>query len=501
LTRWFPPLALASLGCLVHGPALARNYLVVLADDLGVDKVASYVGDYPTFAPQYTPDTLAIDSLEGAGIRFTKAWAEPLCSPTRAALQTGAHPFRSAIGQPLANDDPGVDPNDFVMIAEELGSQGFATGYFGKWHLGSGDATGATGLPEVTPFLSTPHPALSGWSRFYGTYDGVIGDFEAWTSVSWDALLGAGDVVDETTMATVATTDHALDWIADQTDPWLAFVAYHAPHSPGADDAFAYGDAEVDCYRSAELACLDTESCGDEGRSVYQALVECMDLELETLLGSIDPDVLDDTLIVFLGDNGTPRTVAEDDFLYDWNADGQPDQNRGKGTVYETGVGVPLLVADGLTWRTGVTGAISSPGRVSSAPVEVVDVYETLYIDAIGLGSGSTDANDFTDCFTDSTDKCGRVVNEYGYAEKFVLDSSGEPLAAAVGVRWGGDKLVAIYDADEECLQPTYYNLTADPFEKTPRVFKGNRATRLKGHVTTLHDGTGSWGDGIGFCK
>lgn len=493
---WWAALLLAS----TSSSALARNYLVVITDDLGVDKVSAYVGDYPTYQGAYVPETSAIDSLADAGVRFSQAWGEPLCSPTRAALQTGQHPFRSGVGAAFAAGVAGVDPTAFPMLANELAPQGFATGYFGKWHLGTEDEAGATGFPVASPFWDVPHPARSGWSHFYGAYDGAIGDYTFWDSVTWDAIAAEGTTLAETVNATWQTTDAATAWIADQSDPWVAVVAYHAPHSAQVGDDFFYGDADPTCYRTAALSCLATESCADEARSVYQALTECMDLDLEALLSGIDDATLDDTLVVFVGDNGTPRTVAEDDFLFDWNGDGLPDKNRGKGTTYETGIRIPLVVADGATWRTGAPGVIDTPGRVATIPVEMVDLYETLYFDAMGLSSGSSDGDDFTDCFSETSATCGRVGNEFAYAEKFV-DGANAVTTASIGVRWGGDKLVGVYSPAKGCLTPTYYDLATDPFERFPAKFKGTRANRLKDHFTNLHTGTASWGDGVTFCK
>src|SRR5262245_11840687 len=81
---------------LIAPEAGARNFIGFMGDDLGVDKVSSYAGDYAGYAAaqDYLPQTDTIDSLAGAGLRFTRAWSNPLCSPTRASLYTGLYPFR-----------------------------------------------------------------------------------------------------------------------------------------------------------------------------------------------------------------------------------------------------------------------------------------------------------------------------------------------------------------------------------------------------------------------
>ena len=83
--------------------SFAKNYLLIMTDDLGRDKIRAYEADFPGYAAaaEYLPTTTTIDSLASQGLRFTRAWANPLCSPTRAALQTGLHPNRNGIIGPL----------------------------------------------------------------------------------------------------------------------------------------------------------------------------------------------------------------------------------------------------------------------------------------------------------------------------------------------------------------------------------------------------------------
>jgi arylsulfatase A-like enzyme len=125
-------------------PAVAgTNYLVIIADDFGTDKVSSYLDDDPAYRDDPTvldmPHTPTIDSLATAGARFTQAWANPSCSPTRASLQTGVHAFRHDIGKALNDDQAGLDPAVWggQLLGTLLADAGYATGYFGKWHLGA----------------------------------------------------------------------------------------------------------------------------------------------------------------------------------------------------------------------------------------------------------------------------------------------------------------------------------------------------------------------------
>src|SRR5262249_2235431 len=169
-----------------------KNYLVIIGDDIGDDKVSAYAADYPgynTTSAPYLPYTPTIDGLAAAGLRFTRAWASPLCSPTRASFMTGLQPYHHDIGTALGANAPGlVDTID--SLADTSVGYNYATGSFGKWHMGSKNAAGVPGMPPLpatqnTPFTDAPHPALFGWQRFFGKLDGVIDDYYNWQRVGW----------------------------------------------------------------------------------------------------------------------------------------------------------------------------------------------------------------------------------------------------------------------------------------------------------------------------
>jgi arylsulfatase A-like enzyme len=494
-------LTLAALTNLAS-PAQAKNVLVIIGDDMATDKVRSYAADYPGYAPAYLPNTKAIDSLAAAGIRFTRAWATPLCTPTRASFQTGVFPFRHGQGTAIGDSAPGVDTAARLMLAQSFSNQGYKTGLFGKYHIGVG-----AGAPTVSPFFTAPHPSLAGWDRFFGILGGYPGpgrSFTNWPKVSWFSP-GIGFLADETLNMTDRTSTVARNWINLQTGDWLAVVSFSAPHSPDTSSSdWQYGDADVTRYRTPALSCLATASCGDEARSVYQALTEHVDLEIEDLLNGIDPAVMENTLIVFFGDNGTPHKVQEGVF---------DTANRGKGSVYENGIRVPMIVADGVTWLKGTAGAIVTPGRIVEAGVNTMDLFQTVHNHALALSVAGVDATSFTDCFTTTDVYCGRVGRQYGYSETFV--ANGSISSAKIAVRYGNDKMVAAYDnaPTRQCLgdpdvsggPPTFYDTATDPLELAPQAWTGVRADRLRDYFTNLHapdPASWAWANGplVGFC-
>ncbi|MEQ1507569.1 MAG: sulfatase-like hydrolase/transferase [Myxococcota bacterium] len=485
--------------------ALAQNVLVVIGDDVSVDKIASYTPDYPGYAGQVAmgvqvkqrPTTPTIDGLAAAGVRFTRAWATPLCSPTRAMIHTGEYPFRNGVAWPLSFPEGAgqrLDTSGGDLLGQVLRDEGYATGYFGKWHLGSENAAGATGMP-IGVVTSEPHPSLAGWDTFHGHLGGEIPSYTSWRRMDWTG--GAGTVATSTTHATPEIVDAAIGWINAQTQPWVAFVTFNAPHTVSGSNIWNYADAKSGCWYGPKtvMGCVAGQNCVDRDRSVYRAQVECMDLEIGDLLDGITDPVLDDTLIVFLGDNGTPHEVQEGVF--------STLGAGGKATSHENGVRVPLIVAHGATWRTGAPGYVTTPGLASSAAVSAVDLYDTITEYTLGAGvADGVDATSFLPCLTTSDPTCNGLDN-FQYTEAY---NNTTHLAAARHT--GTDKMRIEYLADDPntaalndpCLSETFYDVSADPMELTPQAWVGARADDLRDYVTDLHLGTGSWADGLPYC-
>lgn len=314
--------------CLAALCAQAPNVLLVVADDFGVDNLASYQlgNDLPS-----TPNLLA---LAARGVQFTNAYAYASCSPTRAALLTGRHPVRTLVGRHIRHD-LNSNPTIGTLRGSELtlpklldlAGTGHRHACFGKWHLH--DAT----------FAPTAAVDLGGFGQFAGSLAADVPNYFAWPRVA------QGQTSTCTTYATTQVTDDALAWIGAQTQPWFCYLAYHAPHAPF----------------HLPPAGLYTRQVGNppSPRDLYLAMVEALDHELGRLFATLGPNTLTNTLVVFLGDNGTPQSLAVPPFR----------PYRAKTTPYEGGIHVPLLVAG---------PGVVTPGRRVDALVSAVDVFATL---------------------------------------------------------------------------------------------------------------------------
>ena len=210
----------------LHAAANKPNILIILADDLGWSDLGCYGGEIRT------PN---LDSLAAGGLRFTQFYTSTRCCPSRASLLTGLYPHQAGIGlmtsdqaakYPGASDKGEAFPGyrgalnaNCVTIAQVLKPTGYRTAAAGKWHVGNSEP-----------------PTKRGFDDFYGFVGGYGVD-------SWEPRMmkrlpegrpqrsyQPGEF-----FATDAITDHALDFLADMRKagaPWLLYVGYQAPHFP-----------------------------------------------------------------------------------------------------------------------------------------------------------------------------------------------------------------------------------------------------------------------------
>jgi arylsulfatase A-like enzyme len=359
-------------------PARGDNVLMIVADDLGVANVGAYnVGPYSAGGtPGPTP---TIDALAASGVRFRNAWSNPVCSPTRGGFLTGRHAFRHGVGAV-----GGILPTSEVTIAEVAGAHGVASALIGKWHVGT---TGVGG-----PLA----PNVAGFDHYAGVLAGALPDYRDWTRTV------NGVSATETGYATTVNVDDALAWIAAQRGPWVCIVAFNAPHAPWHKPPSA--------LHTQDLVGLPPNSFPLEH---YKAAIEAMDSEIGRLLTGLGV-AASSTNVIFVGDNGTPGEVVEPPFV----------SSRAKGTVYQGGVHVPLIVSG---------PAVVSGDRDVLACVHTVDLFATMaglagadyttvvpddrLIDAISLmpylanpAQGDLRSTAYTETFPGATPDVGRAA-------------------------------------------------------------------------------------------
>ena len=452
--------------------AQGRNVLLLIFDDIGAEEIRSYASDLAKIAranptsvgikdtnsnripdgledtnndgqPDGAIATPAIDSLASAGVRFTQVWSHPTCSPTRAGIYTGRYVIHHGVGEPIGNPSTvWALPHDVPTLPEILKSEGsrYKTALLGKWHLGSIDGT---------------LPTDRGWDYFAGSTDGKIDDYYRWKKVVVDEARKRTNSV-ETAYATTVAIDEALGWIGKQSGPWWATVALNAAHTP---------------YAEPPASCLSGKISGTDDVALFHKTFECADHEVARLLGGIEPAKLANTTIVFIGDNGTEGSATE---VY--------QNTRAKTQVYQGGVHVPMIVADGalLAHTSGLgLGAVVNPGRTITSPTHTVDIFATIAAIMGSTKALSTDSTSFVDTLGSSsapalrtmayTDAIGYQAGDVTALNKSLANPATLTLAqvltlkrATVRGAMRTAKYKLIYDSGSYKL----FDLTNDPFEQ-----------------------------------
>lgn len=319
-------------------PGSARpNILFILADDFGAEASALYPALSGNSGQVATP---TLQALAQNGLVFDTVWANPVCSPTRAAIVSGLYGHQTGVTNVGNVLQPATTTSIFEYFAASSPER-YGMGVFGKWHLGTTIRhVRDTGVPAFRGFLS------GGISNYY----------------NWNATAIDGSVTNVRTYSTTALTDYAIQFIQNHrqqsSDPWFVYLPYNAPHGTGASTGFQVPPANL---HSVDLGGLQPGAISDTV-PVYKAMIQALDTEIGRLLAAIGPPgspERDNTVIIFMGDNGTPTAVKD-----------PGARIRGsKSAIYEGGIRVPLVVSGpGVTRR----------GEREDHLVVATDLYATL---------------------------------------------------------------------------------------------------------------------------
>jgi arylsulfatase A-like enzyme len=351
-------LAACSDGSVAEAPARARNVVVILADDLGYADVSAH-------APDRIP-TPHIDRIGREGIEFTDGYATAsVCSPSRAALLTGRYQQRfgfefNAGGDARAHEEHLGLREGELTLGDLMRGAGFRTAAIGKWHQGSQPEfyPTARGFDEFFGFLigqtAFIDPDVPGVQNAEAPGGGVIIPRSAYGERGQVVRGPEQEVVDNArAYLTEELTREAVAFIERNRDrPFLLYLAHHAPHLPF--------QAPQEYYdRFPHVA--------DHRQRVYAAMVSALDDGVGRVLDTLDAlGLADDTLVVFLSDNGcaTYTDVCACEPL-----------RGGKLTYLEGGVRVPFM----MRWPAGLPR-----GLVYEDPVSSLDVLPTA-LAAVGV--------------------------------------------------------------------------------------------------------------------
>lgn len=388
------------------GPSSSRplrpNLLLILADDMGFSDIGCFGGEIKT------PN---LDRLAGNGVCFTQMYNCGRCCPTRASLLTGLYPHQAGVGHMIApHEEPGYIGHlntQCITLAEALKPSGYFTIMTGKWHVG---ATSQEMLPSSRGFERSLFAGVGG---YYFAEDEKAGDlfYNGKRMNEIDA-----PVVPDDFYTTDLWVDKGVEFLDESIaagKPFFWYLAYNAPHfpveAPKADvDKYSdfYRDAGWDRLRAerlerqvrsgvvnpqSEIAArppdvpawetLSEEEKNRLGRlmAIYAGAVDHLDQSVGKIIRAlIERGQLENTLILFLSDNGSTAEMAKGSAKGDgsansgikigkgWAALGNAPFRGFKKSVFEGGISTPCLVH----WPSGV----QDRGTLRHDPLHVVDI-------------------------------------------------------------------------------------------------------------------------------
>lgn len=422
-----------------QSPTAARpNILFILVDDLGFADF-SVTGNRKVETPN-------IDRLAAEGLLMTQFYvAAPICSPSRAGLMTGRYPARygfvSFIDDRAHNIEMGqadwLDPK-LPMLPRALKAAGYATGHFGKWHLGGGRDIGEAPLPTAYGFDES-------YTQFEGLGPRVLISEDHYGLANKSAALGKGPIDRLPKSRTTARyVDKTLDFVSRYAaKPWFAQLWLDDVHDPWAPD-------------STQRAAVEGKGRNPD-ETKFLAVLVAMDAEIGRLVADLERrGELRDTIVILTGDNGP--TAAAPYYRDGGLPPGYAGPYRGrKGSLYEGGIREPLIVR----WP----GHVAAGARDAATIAGAVDLFPTLAEIAGAArpvdGDGVSIAAAWRGRPGSSRPDLYWAYGGYGVADRSPRPSQPRDRSPPFAIRSGDWKLLARGDG----LNAQLYDIARDPSE------------------------------------
>lgn len=324
---------------LVPNSSNTPNILFIIADDLGKDAINGYQEG------SIKPNTPNIDAIRNNGLMFSNFWVNPSCTPTRGAIITGKYGYRTGVkgvGDMLNSSETVIQ-----KYINENTNGAYATAVVGKWHLSGNN--------------STFNPETFGIDYYAGLIRGAVDNYYQWQ------LTEDGATSLQTNYTTEVFTELAIDWISIQSKPWFLWLAYNAPHTP----------FHIPPGNMHSQGTLPEYAVGIDATPYYMAAIEAMDFQIGRLLDSLPESEREQTLIIFIGDNGTPNQVAQSPY----------SSSTVKNTLYQGGINVPMFISGNGVSRTGMDTNLLTGTDLFATIAQIAGVNVNEYEDSKGFKS------------------------------------------------------------------------------------------------------------------
>jgi arylsulfatase A-like enzyme len=468
------------------GKSPRPNILLIIGDDIGIDATSDmYPGLIDSLVKQYGPSghnhpnyqmikgrpasTPTLNRLAQAGMRFTQAWVNPFCSPTRTSILTGLYSAKTGVLD--YNNWLSQNHRSFVRDLKEKG--GYSTALFGKYHM--------AGL-GVYPGMK---PKEAGFDLFLGNLHGGVATYWQWDYQIQDstdapdkyrtekAPIRSLAGVAPTTYAPVVNAADAIKWITEQESknpdkPWHVWLTFNLSHITGNQLPNPMIVPNIDTMDEVSInemkACGGTFGSAIVGSCSSEALMRAMTNSMDTIIGKV-LDVVDkvdpNTYVIYLGDNGTWMFGEKREFIDNLYI---TRRERSKGTAYESGARVSMAIR----------GPRIKAGSQSNEPIHGVDLFSTI-LEIAGLDVPKTVPNKTGDG-TVAVDSVSLTPILFKGAKGlrdpdkgYLLTETVNPIKSnqrQAGARNAKYKILCIDGA--ETANCTFYNLLDDPLEEYP---------------------------------
>ena len=446
----------ATLGAAASAQAAKPNIVFILSDDHRYD-VMSFLG-HPFV------ETPAMDAMASDGVYFKNAMVTTsLCSPSRASILTGQYMHQHGVVDNNVLTKPGT-----VFFPQLLQQAGYATGFFGKWHMGG--------------HSDAPQPGFDEWVSFRGQ-----GHYYPPENLPNWRLNVNGEHVPQQGYITDELTDHAVDWLDEVKQggqPFFMYLSHKGVHGmfhPAERHAGRYNGQPLpqpstmanteenyegkplwlknqrNSWHGVEFAYHQDTDIAEHYRLYCESLLSVDESIARVRQWLSDNGLSDNTLVMYMGDNG-----------FQWGEHGLID----KRTAYEASIRVPLLGVCPGKWKPGtvlesvVANIDIGPTCLAAAGVKIPDNMDGQSI--LDLAAGDLDASKWRK----------NLLYEYYWEYNFPQTPTTFALRSD---RYKFIQYHGIWDIDE------LYDLQADPEEKHNLIFDPNQKDRIQQMRTDLH--------------
>ncbi len=479
----------------VQNPPRKPNILLIIGDDFGMDVTSNMnPGLIEDLEKKYGPSgynhpdykkikglpasTPKLDKLAKEGMFFTNVWAHPFCSPTRATILTGL--FGKNTKVLTYADALSQKHTSFVQKLRDEG--GYSTALFGKWHL--------AGMPSRSndgPGFPGIKPKEAGFNLFKGNLNAAIKSYWDYDYQIQDDTTPANEWRTETapqkSLPGIAASNYAplvkvadtIEWITknekeNPDKPWFAWLAFNLSHATiiQQPNAMAVPNADTMDKESVEemKACGGKFGSNDAGDCSDESLMRAMTNSMDTLMGKLIDAVneLDpNTYIIYISDNGTPMYNMRGGLNYIDNMY-ITKKGRGKGTAYQSGALVPMVIkGPGIKANSKNDGIAHAADLFSTAlALAGLEIPEEVN-NSEGTGKISLDSVSLTPILFDGKDSVRDPDKGYVLTESVNLMTNGTQHAGARNAKY---KVVCAGGIEgSNCL---FYNIKEDPLEEYP---------------------------------